>query len=257
MTNIYNPVGIFDSGLGGLSVLKEIVRLMPEENYIYYGDSANAPYGTKSLSEVQSLSFACTDFLLAHQAKAIVIACNTATSAAAKALRKTYPHIPIIGIEPAVKPAVLWKEHDRVLVMATPMTLKQSKFQDLMHTYDSISDIYCVPCPGLMEFVERGELDTPELLTFLSKLLTPYLKQGIDAIVLGCTHYPFVEQAIRKITGPDIKIFNGSYGTARELKRRLIAAGIKSNDSKDGTIEIYNSNNDPAVIDLCHKLLTF
>lgn len=249
------PIGIFDSGIGGISVMKEMIHLMPEENYIYYGDSANAPYGTKSLDEIRQLSDNCAAFLLAHGAKAIVIACNTATSAAAAMLRETYPELPIIGIEPAVKPAVLWKEHDRVGVMATPMTLAQDKFHNLMHTYENQSSIYSIPCPGLMEFVERGELTGPELEKYLTDILSPYLEKGLDAIVLGCTHYPFLEKTIKKVAGPDIKIFNGSYGTARELKRRLEASGLKSSEITHGSIRIYNSSSDVRLISLCHKLL--
>jgi glutamate racemase len=166
-----------------------------------------------------------------------------------------YPKLPIIGIEPALKPAVLWKEHDRVAVMATPATLSLEKFQNLLHTYDSSSKIYSIPCPGLMDFVERGELDGPELEQFLSNLLSPYLSKGLDAIVLGCTHYPFVEKTIQKIAGPSIRIFNGSYGTAMELKRRLICSGIKRETGRTGQIDICNSNGCSDTIKLCHRLL--
>ena len=212
------PIGVFDSGIGGISVLKEIVSLMPEENYIYYGDSANAPYGTRQITVIQHLSRNCVEFLLEHGAKAIVIACNTATSAAAAMLRADYPDIPVIGIEPALKPAVLWKEHDRIAVMATPMTLKQDKFLSLMHTYEDRSVIYRVPCPKLVGFVEK---------------------------------------MIRTVVGPDIKIFVGSHGTAVELRRRLIAAGLKSESAEQGTVEIYNSctTDGNAHVALCRKLL--
>ena len=251
------PIGVFDSGIGGISVLKEIVSLMPEENYIYYGDSANAPYGTRQVTDIQHLSRNCVEFLLEHGAKAIVIACNTATSAAAAMLRADYPDIPVIGIEPALKPAVLWKEHDRIAVMATPMTLKQDKFLSLMHTYEDQSVIYRVPCPKLVGFVENGDLNSPELHDYLQEVLSPYLKKGIDAIVLGCTHYPFVEKMIRTVVGPDIKIFVGSHGTAVELRRRLIAAGLKSESAEQGTVEIYNSctTDGNAHVALCRKLL--
>lgn len=249
------PIGIFDSGIGGISVMKEMIRLMPEENFIYYGDSANAPYGTKEPDEVLRLSDECAAFLLAHGAKAIVIACNTATSVAASVLREAYPELPVIGIEPAIKPAVLWKENDRVGVMATPMTLSQDKFQNLMHTYEGRANIYSIPCPGLMEFVERGELAGPLLEQYLTDILSPYLEKGLDAIVLGCTHYPFIEKTIQKVTGPDIRIFNGSAGTARELKRRLIGSGLKSESDGHGSIQMYNSSKDTRLLSLMHELL--
>ncbi len=249
------PIGIFDSGIGGISVLREAVKLMPEENYIYYGDSLHAPYGTKSREEIQSLSLDCTTFLLEKGAKAIVIACNTATSAAAMMLREKYTDIPIIGIEPALKPAVLWKEHDSVAVLATPMTLKQDKFLELFHTYEDKSKIYNIPCPKLVEFVERGELDSPALEEYISGQLSPYLDKGLDAIVLGCTHYPFVEKVIRRVVGPNVKIFSGSIGTATELKRRLIASNLKSENTGKGYVKIYNSSGLDEQIRLCEKLL--
>ena len=249
------PIGVFDSGLGGISVLREIVSLMPEENYIYYGDSAHAPYGTKPLDEIRRLSEADMSFLLARHDKAIVIACNTATAASAEILREKYPDIPIIGIEPALKPAVLWKPHDRVAVMATPMTLKQEKFQNLMHHYETASEIYTVPCPGLADLVEQYELTGPKITKYLTDILAPVLEKDIDAIVLGCTHYPFVEPVIREIVGPNVKIFNGSHGTAMELKRRLMENGIKNDSTVHGTIEIYNSNSDDKTLEMCKRLL--
>lgn len=249
------PIGVFDSGIGGISVLREIVNLMPNEDYIYYGDSSHAPYGTKSLEEIQALSDACVSFLLKKNVKAIVIACNTATSAYAEILRREFPDMPVIGIEPALKPAVLWKEHDRVAVMATPMTLNQNKFRQLMHTYEEQSDIFCIPCPGLMEYIEKGILDGPELTNFLEALLRPYLDKGVDAIVLGCTHYPFVEKVISRIAGDNIRIFNGSHGTALELRRRLEAADLITDNTQNGSVNIYNSSSNSEIIDFCYTLL--
>ena len=249
------PIGIFDSGIGGISVLKEIVALMPEENYIYYGDSAHAPYGTRSVTDIQNLSRSCVEFLLEHDAKAIVIACNTATSAAATMLRTDHPDIPVIGIEPALKPAVLWKEHDRIAVMATPMTLKQDKFLSLMHTYEDRSVIYRVPCPKLVGFVENGDLDSPKLHDYLQEVLSPYLEKGIDAIVLGCTHYPFAKKAIEQIVGKEVAIFDGGNGTAREMQRRLMEAGLCTDATQKGTVQFLNSRDTKEEKDLCEFLL--
>lgn len=247
-------IGIFDSGLGGISVLRDIVELMPNENYIYFGDSAYAPYGAKSIDEILDRSIHCTNFLLAKDVKAIVIACNTATSVAASTLRQQYPTTPIIGIEPALKPAVLWKEHDKVAVMATPATLALPKFHELMKHYSKESDIYPVPCPGLADYVERGIFDGEEITEFLRELLAPYLDKKIDAIVLGCTHYPFVEEVIKRIAGPNVKIFNGAHGTALELQRRLRIAELLTPSIEKGSVEFYSSSTNPETIKLCHQL---
>lgn len=247
-------IGIFDSGLGGISVLREIVGLMPNENYIYYGDSANAPYGTRTAEDILALSKGCTGFLLEHNVKAIVIACNTATSVAASHLRRQYPNIPIIGIEPALKPAVLWKEHDRVAVMATPATLSLPKFCQLMKQYSRDSVIYPVPCPGLMEYVEKGILEGAELEDFIHGLLDPYLARNIDAIVLGCTHYPFVQDTIQKVAGAGVKLFSGSHGTALELRRRLMAADLLTPSKEHGDVTFHNSNKKADTLKLCQLL---
>ena len=232
-------IGVFDSGLGGISVLRDIVELMPCENYIYFGDSAHAPYGTKTREAILERSEQCTNFLLAKDVKAIVIACNTATSVAASTLRQQYPSIPIIGIEPALKPAVLWKEHDKVAVMKH---------------YSKESDIYPVPCPGLADYVEKGIFDGEEITEFLKGLLAPSLEKHVDAIVLGCTHYPFVEKVIQRIAGPDVKIFNGAHGTALELQRRLRIAELLTPSIEKGTVEFYSSSTNPETIKLCHQL---
>ena len=159
MSTDNRPIGVLDSGLGGISVLRELVKLMPGENFIYYGDSANAPYGTRIPEEVIDLTKKDVEFLLERGAKAIVVACNTATSVAIKELRAAYEEVlPVIGIEPALKPAVKAKEHSKVVVMATPMTLSQTKFNSMMHIYEDDANIIKMPCPGLVEYIESGVL---------------------------------------------------------------------------------------------------
>lgn len=251
MKSLSAPVAVFDSGLGGISVLREMVRLMPEENFIYYGDSANAPYGTKSLDLVRSLTVGhITSLLNDYGAKAAAIACNTATSAAVKTLRDMYPDLPLVGIEPAIKPAVLSCPHPRVLVMATPMTLKEEKFHLLEEQFDSLGEIYSLPCPGLMEYVERGITSGEELTDFVEGLLAPYMDKDITGIVLGCTHYPFLRDVIQKAAGENVSIFDGGPGTARELKRRLTVSGRKQTDlSLKGTVTFLNSSDDPALLE--------
>lgn len=249
------PIGVFDSGVGGISVLRELVKIMPNEDYLYLGDSVNAPYGTKSLETVRKLTVAHIEELLHNGAKSIVIACNTATSAAVAVLREMYPEIPIVGIEPAVKPAVLAKPNSRIVVMATPMTLKQEKFRKLLMRYEDQAEIIPLPCPGLMEFVERGDLESEELRCYLSGLLAPVLKETADAIVLGCTHYPFARRMISEVAGEKIRIFDGGYGTAKEMQRRLGEAGLLSHKRGNGTVTFCNSRDTEEERRLCEFLL--
>ena len=249
------PIGVFDSGVGGISVLQELLKIMPAENYIYLGDSKNAPYGTKPLETVRQLTFANVRTLLDQGAKGLVVACNTATSAAVRLMRGMYPELPIVGIEPAVKPAALQKEHPRVLVMATPMTVGQEKFKKLMERYEDKAEIYPLPCPGLMEFIEAGDLESDRLHDFLQELLAPYLESGLDSVVLGCTHYPFARKMIQSIVGDAVTIFDGGEGTAREMKRRLAAVDLLNPSKENGWVRFENSVATEAERALCERLL--
>ena len=243
MENLSRPIGVFDSGVGGISVLRELVALMPNENYIFYGDSKHAPYGTKSREEVENLTCADAEHLLSQGAKALVVACNTATSAAIQLLRRKYPDMPVIGIEPALKPAVRCRLHPRVLVMATPMTLREEKFHNLMIQFQEEAEIIPLPCPGLVEFVEQGDLDSEKLRRFLTELFAPYQKVAVDCVVLGCTHY--------------VKIFDGGAGTARETKRRLIECGLQNPAKEPGTVLIQNSLETAEIMELSRHLLGY
>ena len=255
-----SPIAVFDSGVGGISVLRELIRLMPDEHFIYFGDSKNAPYGTKKKEEVRELTINCAQKLFAQGAKGLVVACNTATSAAVRVLRETYPYIPIVGIEPALKPAALCMEHPRVLVMATPMTIHEEKFHVLMDKYKEKAQIIPLPCPGLMDFIERGDLDGEDLYRYLEDLLYSYRGNRIDAAVLGCTHYPFARKQIQQVLGDRVKIFDGGEGTAREMRRRLKESGLlldisgKIPDARQ-QVCFENSLNDGKKIELCKKLL--
>ncbi|MCY6484972.1 glutamate racemase [Clostridium aestuarii] len=249
------PIGFFDSGVGGLSVLKEAVKVLPNEDFIYFGDSKNAPYGVKNVDEIKKLTFDAVEFLVRHNVKAIVIACNTATSAAIIDLRKTYINIPIIGIEPALKPAVELNKEGKIIIMATPTTLCEKKFFKLMNKYKSISDIIPLPCPGLVEFIEEGTLEGEEIDGFLEKRFFSLKDEKIASIVLGCTHYPFVKKELSKILGQDISIIDGSRGTAVQLKRKLISNKFISSKTKKGEIKIFNSLKDNNIIDLSFRLL--
>lgn len=255
MSKKTQPIAVFDSGVGGISVLRELVKILPNENYIYYGDSKNAPYGMKEKEQVKELTIAAAEYLFAQGAKALVVACNTATSAGVRALREKYPTIPLVGIEPAVKPAATLKPGGRVLVMATPMTIREEKFRNLMAQYEHQAKILPLPCPGLMDFVERGELHTPEFAKYLEELLYEYKKNPVDAVVLGCTHYPFAKEMIQKILGAEAVLFDGGEGTARELKRRLIEADLLNPSEEVGKVEFQNSLEDDKKIQLCQQLL--
>lgn len=248
------PVAVFDSGVGGISVLRELVHELPQEDFLYLGDSANAPYGDKDTQTVRELTMQAIASLEPSGFKAIVVACNTATSAAIRQLRKRYADIPVIGIEPALKPAVDRHPGGRIVVMATQTTLHEEKFASLMAQYRDRCDIRSLPCPGLMEYVERGELDSPALEACLRGLLAPALTEKPDAIVLGCTHYPFLRPVLRRIIGEGTELIDGSAGTARETARQLYAADCL-NTQPQGSVTFLNTANDVSMIELCKKLL--
>lgn len=252
--NNLDPIGFFDSGLGGISVLKESVKLMPNENYIYYGDSANAPYGIKTAENVKALTDIAVEKLINIGVKAIVIACNTATSAGIDFLRNKYLNIPIIGVEPALKPAVERFPHGRIIIMATDMTLKEEKFRTLWSNYGKDAEIIPLPCKGLMEYVEKGITEGDELEKYLQEKFSVLLHSPIDAIVLGCTHYPFVKNAIQKIVGKSVMIIDGGQGTARQLFRQLETHKLLNTSSSMGKISFFNSSDDPSYIKLSQKL---
>lgn len=247
------PVAVFDSGVGGISVLREMVRLMPEEDFYFFGDSINAPYGTKTQEEICRLTLQHVARMAEKGIKGIVIACNTATSASIGRLREIYTEIPVVGIEPALKPAVMEKKGAKVLVLATPMTVQGTKFRDLAAKYQEQATILPVGCPGLMEFVEEGKLEGEEVEKYLKNLLFPYLSGGIDAVVLGCTHYPFLKRAIARVLGPGPHIIDGSEGTARELQRRLREMNLLTDRTKPGTVFFEESI--PEKIGLCSFLM--
>lgn len=249
------PVAVFDSGLGGISVLRYLRKAMPNEDYIYYGDSANAPYGTKNPEEIRALTGAVMEKVLALGAKAVVIACNTATGMAVDSLRNQYPDIPIIGVEPAVKPAAELYPGGRILVLATPLCLKSQRFQELSARFQDQAEIIPVPCGGLMEFVERGILNGPVLRDYLEAKLEPWKDQKIDAAVLGCTHYPFLRNAIAEVLGETTDIIDGNAGITAQLQRRMTELGLRNPTDEPGNVTFYNSMDSEAILDLSQTLL--
>ncbi len=232
-------VGIFDSGIGGLSVLKHAMQELPHENFIFYGDNANAPYGDKCEHEIAELSVACGDFLCQKGVKTLVMACNTATSASVRLLRDKY-NIPVVSIEPAVKPALLGEGN--VVVLATPATISQSRYNALLERTGGRERVINVPCQGLSLLIEKGDFNSPEIYRYIEKKLRPYANLHVGGVVLGCTHYSFIHGVVGEISKNlfgECKIHNGIYGTVRQLKRIL-----KDNDllnDSGGHTELYTS----------------
>ena len=244
-------IAVFDSGVGGISVLRQLYRLMPQERFLYYGDSANAPYGTRPLAQIRALTIAAADMLLSRDVKALVVACNTATSAAIVQLREKYPDKIIIGIEPALKLAADRFPGGTVGVMATPATLREEKFSRLMENCGDRCTAVKLPAPGLVELVESGKADSEESFALLTRLLGDWAGK-LDALVLGCTHYPFAAATLEKIL-PGTALLDGGEGTARETKRRLCQAGLLR--SGEGEVVFENSAHDEKLIELCEELL--
>jgi len=236
-------IGILDSGVGGVSVLQKAVELLPNENFIYYGDNAHAPYGPRSHGEIRDLSKRAVDHVLAHDVKAIVLACNTMTAAYAAELRET-AKIPVIGMEPAVKPASLARSGGLILAMATRATLNLEKFSRLMELYGE--DVIPVEGVGLVEIVESGKLGTAEAWEALQAIFAPYRNRKVDGVVLGCTHYPFLRSEIESFF-PDAGIFDGREGTVRHLKRRLEEIGGLSSSTERGSVRFESSSGESAV----------
>ncbi len=244
-----SPIGIFDSGLGGISVLSEIHSFLPKEDLLFLGDSKYNPYGTKTKAEITERCIAICDWFMAQDVKAIVIACNTATSACVDVLRKRYP-IDIIGMEPALKVACEIAPDQKIAVWATNYTLKEKKFANLMHRFDQDYTILRVPCPKLVELVEKDALDQSALI---KETLEGYLaqSQAADSIVLGCTHFVFYRKMLENLVSKDVHIVDGNAGTARHCKDVLAAKNLL-NDA-GGNIEFHNTL--PEKIALSQKLL--
>ena len=247
------PIGVFDSGVGGISVLRHLVRELPEEEFLYFGDSANAPYGTRPAEEIRDLTFQAAEYLMSRGCKALVLACNTATSVAAKELRLALPDTVIIGIEPALKPAALRFPGGTVGVIATPATLRDgSKFTRLLAKYEPDCNVVRLPAPGLVELVEQGKADAPETEALLRPLLEPW-RGKLDGLVLGCTHYPFARSVIEKLL-PGTELFDGGAGTARQTRRRLAEVGLLREEGC-GQVIFENSGGSAETLALCQQLL--
>ena len=221
-------IGIFDSGVGGLSVWREVVRQLPHEDTIYLADQAHMPYGARQLAEVRELSETITRFLLDRGAKAVVVACNTASAAALHHLRRTFPEVPFVGMEPAVKPAVERTHNGVVAVIATQATFQGELFASLVERYADDVQVLTQACPGLAEAVEAGALDAPETEALLRQHLPPLIEAGVDQLVLGCTHYPFLRPAIERIVGANVAVIDPAPAVARQTGRVLAQRGLEA-----------------------------
>ena len=241
------PIGIFDSGLGGLSVLRHIQQALPHENLLYVADAGFAPYGNRPEHEIVARTVAVTEFLLQKGAKALVVACNTATAAAIKGVREVHPELPVVGVEPGLKPAAALTRSGVVGVMATAFTLGSQKFAQLHEQITLATGVRFLPqaCVGLVDLIEKGDLNAPDIAAMVEQYLSPLLAQGADTIVLGCTHYPFVqhliEASIHKALVHNVAIVDTGDAVARQLVRLLEQRGLLHHDVLEGETEGYTT----------------
>jgi glutamate racemase len=223
------PIGVFDSGVGGLTILRELIRRLPDEDFLYVADQAHVPYGPRPMEEVRRFSFGIVDFLLGCKAKLVVVACNTISAAALQPLRAAYPGIPFVGLEPAVKPAAKESRSGVIGVIATEATFQGELFASVVNRFGGGVKVITRTLPGLVERIEAGQVKGPELERFLRERLQPLLAEGIDELVLGCTHYPLVAGTLQKAVGPGVQIVDPSPAVARQAeqllrKRKLLSA---------------------------------
>jgi len=250
------PIGVFDSGVGGLSVLRRIRADLPHEALVYVADSGHAPYGNKPDEFITGRALLITEFLLNQGAKAVVVACNTATAAAIAQLRQRFA-IPIIGVEPALKPAVAATRSGVVGVLATGNTVRSDKFAALLDQHGHQARIIVQPCPGLADCVEHGQLSGPQPQALLERFLTPLLAQGVDTLVLGCTHYPFLTPLIQRLVPQDTVILDPSAAVARQLRRRLETTGLLASATPSGATHYFTSGAPDHTAKIMSRLLGY
>ncbi len=245
------PVGFMDSGVGGLAVLKTAVDALPHEDFLFYGDIGNAPYGSRGDEEIKALALDAAALLADQGVKALVVACNTATSAAIEDIRARYAHMPVLGMEPAIKPACEALPGGRIAVMATPAALRMRRFQDQLSHFNEAAEIIPVPCPGLSRLIEERGPDSRATQDYLKELFKTYLADGVDGVVVGCTHYIYAEKLIRKLAGTD-RLFDGALGTVRHLERRLASAGLLREEGT-GQVTLMATAGSEAELPLFHR----
>jgi glutamate racemase len=248
-------IGVFDSGVGGLSILDEALRQLPQHDYIYLADSANAPYGEKSSDWIAARSLTLCNYLASKRCDAIVVACNTATAEAIKQIREVLS-IPIIGVEPGIKPAAMQSQNNIVGVLATEATLKSDKFNALLNTLPNDCRFIKQAGAGLVPLIESGNADGEETLELLAKHLEPIQDAGADTLVLGCTHYPFLRKAIRKLLGESITLIDTSDAVVRQVKRQLESLQKENNEKEFGSVLFLSSKNEELLLSMAQDLMS-
>jgi glutamate racemase len=249
-----SPIGVFDSGLGGLSVVREIRLRLPHEELVYIADSAYCPYGGRTLEEIRERSVAVTEALLEHNAKLIVIACNTASGAAIDHLRHSFT-VPIVGLEPALKPAALSSKSGRIAVLATPATLRTERFHRLIDKHGAEVEVLRIPCPGFVELVESGEIAGEKAMAKIGEVLEPLRDTGVDRVVLGCTHYPFLRESIAAVVGDGVEILDSGAAVARQVERVLKEKHLLSDSREAGQLTLYTTGDPDTVESVAQRLL--
>ena len=250
-----SPIGIYDSGVGGLTVLRAVWELLLHENLIYFADQAKVPYGNRPLEEVRALAEGVTRYLMERGAKLIVVACNTASAAALKHLRALYPDFPFVGMEPAVKPAAEQTLSGKVGVLATPSTFQGEMYASVIERFAKDVQVFQATCPGLVRQIEKGYLRTPKTRMILEEALKPMLKEGVDTLVMGCTHFPFVIPLISKIAGNEVNVIDPAPAIARQVKRVLGTRGLLTERKRAGEMVFWTSRDAEKMQVLLPKLI--
>ena len=255
MADKNSPIGIFDSGVGGLSVLRAVRALMPEESVLYFGDQGHIPYGPRPMEQIRDFSEAITNFLLERDAKLIIVACNTASAAALKFLRGKFLNMQFVGMEPAVKPAAETTQTGKVGVLATPATFQGVLYASVVERFANGVELFQNTCNGLVQQIEQGNLSGNETRRILEDALRPMLEKDIDTVVLGCTHYPFVIPLVQEIVGEKVRVIDPAPAVAKQAKRLLEAGGMRNDSTARGSVRFYTSGDPNALESLLPVLL--
>lgn len=257
----YAPIGVYDSGAGGLTILSALREMLPYEDFVYFGDTLHCPYGVRSEQDITELAIQACRFLLDHGVKLIVVACNTASQAALSVLRSTFPQVPFVGVVPAVKPAARLTQKGRIGVAATNRAVQASYLHQLIADFAAGVEVYAEGCPELVTLVERGELEGPEVEAVLHRTLEPLLQHDIDVLVLGCTHFPALKAAIQRVVGPEVRIIDSGAAIARRVHFILEQGGIlhpiNQAHTAHGALQIWSSGNAAAFTATASRVLGY